>query len=856
MAMTSVRRHPRYAVDRPSLRARLDAGITAPLTLVVAPAGSGKTVLLSQWVMARRDVTIAWVDVARADTDPVVFGAHLVDAVTRADSRFGPLGVPVGTPDRGLGDPFVDAVAAELGDLEEVVIVLDDLHHLTGTKIVADLWRLVDRLPDNAHFIFASRVDLNLAWRRHRLSHGLVELRQAELAFDSEVTGRVIANITGVHVTAATAEAVTMHTEGWAAGVQLSALSMRFTEHPERVADHLAETDRLILDYLTEEIFDAQSPSRRRALLRLSVLDEMSASLVEAVAGVADGGRLLKELERESLFLIPVADRIGWYRFHHLFRDLLRYRLRASEPEREADSLNRAAQWLIARGETSTAVEYLIRAREWGRVCEIVLASSSEDYERLRTTTIARWLSLIPREVRVADPRVELLYGMVTGMSGRGARCVEIMRGLLAADVLDAGGRQLALTYIAASVYLQPHPDLFLEAADRSLAALRAEPDAVPPNLLGLTTRPLLEAVTYVSLARAHFLLGDLRAARTAAEASLAVPAAEYGPYRVQIAGTLALIEAWAGRLRRAGELADGALELARELSILAHPSPSDAHLARAIVAIQRGEAAIGAHSLHEGGIRAAVNQRTQLMWVAHAASSLIDPSGSDPGVIEPPGHPPPIVAQAVAALQWRDDRLSGNPRQPPRRPESTWSTLAFEQVATLLEQGAIGHARTMLAKARYHPDPAEPAAIVEYDIACAWLAAAEGHTVESRTHLLRALELAESEGLAYPIIAAGPAVLALVDDLTGPMTPFRAQISRSLRSPAAIAHELPTPLTSRERELLQYLPTRMTNGEIAAKCYISVNTVKTHMVHLYRKLGVADRTAAVAKAEELGLLR
>jgi LuxR family maltose regulon positive regulatory protein len=144
----------------------------------------------------------------------------------------------------------------------------------------------------------------------------------------------------------------------------------------------------------------------------------------------------------------------------------------------------------------------------------------------------------------------------------------------------------------------------------------------------------------------------------------------------------------------------------------------------------------------------------------------------------------------------------------------------------------------------------------LEHDIAWGWLAAAEGHTAESRRHLLRALDLAESEGLAYPFIAAGPSVLALLEAVPGPNRSFAELVSRGGRSSAAPTPELASPLTSRERELLQYLPTRMTNGDIAAKSYISVNTVKTHMVHLYRKLGVADRDAAVAKAEELGLLQ
>lgn len=850
--MTPTHRTPRHAVDRPALRARLDAGIAAPLTLIVAPAGSGKTVLLSQWASARPDLTIAWVDVSATDADPLVFAERLVDSLARVGVSLGPLDVPVGTADRGLGAPFVDAFLAELDNVKPIVVIFDDLHNLAGSAIASDLWEMVERLPDSTRFIFASRVDLNLAWRRHRLTHGLVEVRQSDLAFDTDLTTRALEKIVGEKVPLATADAIAAHTEGWAAGVQLSALSIRFATHPEKLTDQLADTDRIITEYLTEEVFDAQTSERQRALLDLSVLDEMSAGLVEEVTQLPDGRAVLADLERESLFIVPVPERVGWYRFHNVFRDLLRYRLRAAEPTRERDLLIRAAQWSADTGDTSTAVEYLLRARAWARVCAVLLASTREDYEKLRTTTIARWLSLVPREARLTDPRAEVLYGIVSGMSGRGARCIEIMRGLLADGVLDDGGRQVALTYIAACVYHQPHPDNFVAAARRSLAHLEAHPDATPPDLLGLTARPILEVVTYASLSRAQFLLGDLDAARTAAETALAD--CDYGPYRVHISGTLALIEAWAGRLHRASALAEGALDLARELGLLAHPSPADAHLARAIVSIQRGEAEIGAHSLHEGGIRAAVNQRTQLMWVAHAASSLIDPQGTDPSAIEPHGSPPPIVARAMTALQWRSDRLSGAPRSVPPQREPVWSTLAFEHVAAHLEHRAIGEARAVITEARFRRDAQRPAEAVEHDLAWAWLEAAAGHTLASRDHLQRALHLAEGEGLAYPILAAGPAVVKLVDALPGPPTAFRRAIVRSAKPLAG--NEPVSPLTSRERELLQYLPTHMNNIDIAAKCYISVNTVKTHMAHLYRKLGVSDRRAAVERARELGLVR
>jgi ATP/maltotriose-dependent transcriptional regulator MalT len=457
--------------------------------------------------------------------------------------------------------------------------------------------------------------------------------------------------------------------------------------------------------------------------------------------------------------------------------------------------------------------------------------------------------------VRLVNPRVELLYGILVGISGRGAQAVEIMQRLLSADVLDVGERQVALAYAAACVYFQPHADHFLDIAQQSLALLADQPSAIPPDLLHLTSRPLLECVSWGSLGRAHVLLGDIAAARAALESALASSGSGYGPYRVQILGTLAIAEAWAGRLQRATEMSDAALELARELSLLSHPAPADAHVARAIVAIQRGEPEAGAYSLHEGNIRAAANQRTQLMWIAHLASSLVDPRGTESSAIEPAGSAPPIVAKALSALEWRRARLSGHPRDAGRWLETQWSTLAFEQVAALLERGAAADARTMLERVRFVPDGTMPAARVENALAWAWVEHAEGRAVESRQRLTDALDLAESEWLAHPLIAAGPSVLALMRALPGRQSAFRQQLTQATASPADAMSRLAKPLTARELELLTYLPTRLTSPEIAVNLYVSVNTVKTHLAHLYRKLGVADRNAAIARAHELGLL-
>lgn len=844
-----------HAVDRPVLRSAIDAGIRAPLTVVVAPAGYGKSVLLTQWMHSRPDLSIAWLDITGVDVDASLFAARLVEALTAVEPDMPHPDAPVTTGDE-LGEAFLEALAASLASLGEVVIVLDDLHHISASGIAADLWRLADLLPANAHLIFSTRTDTRIGRNRHRLQHGLVELRQAQLAFSDEETALLLENITGRSVPQSAAATVARHTEGWAAGVQLSALTLRFETDIDRFADRLDETDRLIVDYLSEEVLDAQSAQRRRALLQLAALDEVSGGLAEAVAGVPDGELFLAELLNDSMFLIPVTDRRGRYRFHHLFRDLLRYRLRASDPGEEARVLLAAADWHLQWGEYPTAIEYLLRAREWERVFALLLASGRDVYDQVRTTTVARWLSLVPGDVRAKNIDAQLLYAIVAGMSGRAALTLEILQGLLGEDRLDAGHRQVALTYLAAGVQFLPHPEVYLEAGRRAVAALAEHPEAPVPVLLQLTHRPLLEALALVAIARGHFLIGELDAARNTLLRTLQTEGATYATYRVHLLGTLALVEAWSGRLQIALDLAAEALELAREHALLTHPAPADAYLARAVASIQRGEPEAGAIALHEGSVRAAANQRTQLMWVAHLAGTMIDPGGSDPANFEPSSAAPPIVRRTQLALEWRADRLRGEPRLQLSEPLTEWSTLAFEQVAALLARGEARRAREYLTAVRFTLDPMSPVAKIERGIALAWLGLSEGRTSEARAQLESALQVAEKERLLLVVTSVGPVIAELMAMLPAPQSAFRRLVQERLGvTRDAEAEELAEPLTARELEILALLPTRLTNTELAARYFVSVNTIKTHVGHIYRKLDVTGRDAAVARARELGLV-
>ncbi|MEV4688698.1 LuxR C-terminal-related transcriptional regulator [Microbacterium sp. LWH3-1.2] len=830
--------------------------MSAPLTLIVAPAGAGKTVLLSQWIQSRPDLGVAWIDVEAADDDSVHFAQRIVARLEAVDPRLSDLEATLGEPGGGLGADMVEALGGALEDVgRQVVVILDDLHHLSNRSTVEDLWILADRLPANAHLIFSSRTDLRLSWSRHRLQHGLVELRRAELAFDQTDTAAVLMQITGRHVDEDTAATVLRHTEGWAAGVQLVALTLRLHSGSDAVVDALDATDRQIVDYLSQEVLDAQTPERRQALLALSVLDEMSPGLVHTLTDAPDAGGFLRDLEDESMFVLPVPGRRDWYRFHHLFRDLLRYRLRASDPGAEVRLLRRAAAWHLAADDSSAAVECLLRARLWSDALDLILQRGRREYELGHTATVTRWLSMVPQEVRVARPDVRVLYGIMSGMTGRAVEAEETFRQIISDPATDDGHRLVAAAYLSAIVPFRPHPETYLADALNAVRLLQELSDVVVPDILQLTSRELLMTMACVSAGRAHLYLGQLDEARGWLETALGTAGGRYPPFRIHCFGVLSVVEAWSGSLRAATQHADEALDIARETSLLAHSSTADAYLARAIVAIQRGEPEVGAISLHEGNLRAASNQRSQIMWIAHAASKLIDPLGTDVTAIEPTGSPPPIVRRALLAARHRAARQAGEPHEA-IEPQRGWSMLAFEEIAALLAEANLPTARERLEQIPFRADSQKPASEVEHRILSGWLFALEGHSAPSRAELVSALEVAGPEWLVHPFIRAGRAVSQLIDALPGPPDRFRSLVVRlSQRVGRGGTDQLAEPLTSRELEVLAYLPTRLTNVEIAARCYVSVNTIKTHTAHIYRKLDVLRRSDAVARARELGLL-
>jgi LuxR family maltose regulon positive regulatory protein len=858
-----------YLVERPKLKRRLDAALSVPLALVVAQAGAGKTVLLNQWAGGHPEIPFVWIDVETADDDPVRFARRLLAGLAVVRPGVMDLARMSALNAGGLGRPLLQALASELASLPEVVVVLDDLHHLSNARLLGDIGLLVTALPANVHLIISTRVDPAIPWSRLRLRNRLLEIRQSDLAMTDQEAAELLTRVSRRDISANDLDVLISRTEGWAAGLQLAALTLKFQSDADGFVSEFGGTDRLIADYLAEEVLGAITEQGRSTLLRMSPLDTMTADLVDHVLERSDAQRLFERLGQESMFLVALDAHRERFRFHHLFRDLLRYRLRADHPEEEARLLIRAAEFHLSHGDLTSAIEYLLQAREWGRALDAIMTRGSDIFERGEMTTVIRWISTVPEAARLDRLDVALELGLLVGMRGEAARAVDILTRVANDPRATAGQQSVAHAWISATTQWNAHPADTIRASERALALLEAHPDMAIPDVMHLTTRELLATVAIGSGGRSQFLAGNLTSADAWITRALGSEGVTYPPFRVGLLGSLALLRVWCGRAAEAELLAAEALETAAASGLLTHPIIADAYFAEAMVAHERGIPDAAAAPLRDGTLRAEANHRTQLAWISRYARALLAVADGrfdealefvDLSKHDAVSAPAPVILERLVAVHMSALRRTGRSEESLRLrggvpPHS--ADVAFETAAALLALGRLEPARLLLTERRRLFQAEQPRGDVQRFAALAWAAELDGDHHIALEQIGMALDRAEADGLVEVFIAMDPVVLDLITEVA----PVRGGLSATILSrwrltqPLDANAGLPEPLTERELEILAYLPGHSTTAELAKLCFVSVNTLKTHVMHIYRKLGVTGRSDAITRARELGLI-
>ncbi len=899
-----VPRRRRTAVPRPRLAELLGRGGESTLTLVSAPAGFGKTTLLTEWLAAAGEGrSVAWLSLDERDDDPVLFWTYLVAAVRTAVPGLGESAGSV----LASSQPSTEAVvAALLHDLDavpgEVVLVLDDYHVVSAREVQDGMAYLLEHLPPRVRVVIAGRADPVLPLARLRARGELVEVRAAQLRFTPEETGAYLTGAMGLPLAAADVAALEERTEGWIAALQLAALSLQGRADAAGFIAGFAGDDRYVVDYLVEEVLQRQPDDVRNFLLQTSVLSRLTGPLCEAVTGRNGGQAMLEALDRGNLFVVPLDDRRQWYRYHHLFADVLRARLLAEQPDRVRELHTRAGGWYERTGDRSAAIEHALAAGDPERAADLVELAVPALFQGRQEATLRRWLEALPD--RLFPLRPVLNVGYAAALMQRG----------------EIDGVESRLRDAEQWLEIQPRPGTGTGASDRCRspsgemvvadeAEFRRLPGAIAlyraghARILGDAAGTLAHARRVLELADeddlvrrggaaallglVHWSSGDLESAlRWYAQGMSDLDRAGYSADVVGGAITLADMRIAQGRLGEAVRTYQAGLRRAEQATPVLRGA-ADMHVGLADLCRERGDLdaarvhlrASSALGEHAGLPQCRYRRRVGLARIrlldgdADGALDLLDEAEqlftSDFG---PPVRPVPAVRARVWIARGEEGRALGWARERNLSVEDELSylrefehiTLARALLARYRSERATGCLReTTALLARLLPAAEKgkrAGSVIEILLLQALAEQARGDVPAALEPLQRALALAEPEGYVAIFADEGRPLAALLravakqPAVAGYVRRLLAALDTTAAAPP-VRSGLIDPLSDRELDVLRLLATDLDGPDIARRLVVSLNTVRTHTAHIYAKLAVTNRRAAVRRAEELDLL-
>ena len=845
-------------VRRSRLLDRLDRGDQVRLALVVGPAGAGKTMLLADWLAASPERPSAWLSCDAADADPARFVAAIIEA-----ARYG-FGQPsIGEDARQLigldGEVSADAVAALADDLDVPdgvrVLVIDDFH-LAGAASADTLRWLVEYHPPSLQLVVASRVDPPLRVHRMRAHQDLVELRDGDLAFSEEETRSLLAGF-GVWLDEPELALVHRRSEGWAAGLQMAAISIQGSPDRATAAGRVQLHRHTVADYFLEEVLSHQPPEVAEFMLATSVLDELSVPACTALCGQGSA-KMLQFLYGTHMFIAIVDDEARTYRYHHLIREVLQTELHARDPAREQQLHEAAAQHLIEAGQAGAAARHLLAAGDQPAAFSLLSEGVVRDVLTNPAVSSALDLDEIRPEVFAGAPEfllplaAELLW---RGAFERGSRAVALARKCH----IDPGRQpELAVRLALVNMLHCTFTGQFDEAlAHREWARpFEAEADGVSDWIVTLDTLAMY-CHTYLG----HF--GEARQlADTLMSAQVSAPLTE-----VLCPGVISQAAFIEGALEESGALAAGTLTAARRLHFDRHYFVFHALRTTALLALERFDLAAAAEPVERAleivsGARPVFNYLAQLdrarIWAA--GGNYDEALASLPAARSALKSDSVLLAEAdelEARIRIGLGDRSGATRVIERLPGDRRMVMS---AIVALDAGNPGQAAQALSSA-----PGEGATIrSDLELRLLRASIAIGQSSPQAPALVRqALAVAERHDFIQTVVDTAPQLVEHVisDPHLYPRTrQLTALITAGLKArkraaPAPRQGKLLDPLTTAEIRVLEKLSERLTYTEIAADLYLSLNTVKTHLRHAYMKLGVTSRSSAVKRAASLGIL-
>jgi LuxR family maltose regulon positive regulatory protein len=868
-------------VSRPRLTERLNAGLQRKLTLISAPAGFGKTTLVSEWVR-QVDVPVAWLSLEESDNDPKRFLSYFVAALQ--------------TIDKDIGEDVVDALqSAQLPSMERVVtalinqvsalphglaLVLDDYHLITAQPIHQALAFLLDHLPVSVHLVITTRADPPVPIARLRGRGQLLELRQTDLRFGPAEAAEFLNRVMGLELSANDVSALASRTEGWIAGLQMAAVSMQGREDASSFVRALTGSNRYIMDYLLEEVLARQPQAVQTFLLQTSILKRLCGPLCDAVTGGQESQTILETLERTNLFVVPLDDQRAWYRYHRLFADLLRQQLLRTVPDIIPALHRQASQWLEQNGWVAEAIDHALSAQDFLRAAELIQRVAQATVMRSEFTTFMRWMERLPEEFVVDRPSLNIYRAWGLLLTGR---WLEVTRCYSHDQGTEAGlvSRRLAPMRALIAMFRGQLPD----AVELSRQALEGLPESdlflrsVAAWNLGLSRlaegdiragKQSLEEVVQMSQQMGNVLVvvmalcslaaqckrqGQLGEAKELNERALGL-AADHRGHRLPAASEplMALGELWRewNDLPTATRFVTDGIELTRQW---APTSALDGYLTLARVCQAQGDL---------NGVRDAISHAQQLavqfdatdlddvmvallqgrLWIAQgnieAAQRLAEQHefDKDAGWVEREG-----AVFALSRMRKYRHLLLARLRLAQHRPSD--ALVLLEPILSAMERQGRTHLMieilNLIGLAHHAQDDTDRA-----------LAALE-----------RSLTLAKPGGYVRSFVDEGVSMASLLYEAAarGIAPRYTGKLLAAFPAEEAVAAfhgasaEMIEPLTDRELQVLRLVAEGCSNQEIAERLFLSLPTVKWHTGNIYGKLAVKNRTQAVARARALAIL-
>ena len=845
------------------------------MTIISAPAGSGKTSLLRAWAdRPGRPYRLALVQVQRDQHDAQQFWLALLHAVRRASASASRPEPPAATPDFN-GQAMADRVLSELADDRgDLVLIIDDLHELTSADALAQLTRLLTSLPPHVHAVLAMRHDLRLRLHRLRLAGELAEIRGADLRFSERET-RELLDVCGIALSEAGAALLYQRTEGWAAGLRLAVISLAGHPDPERFVAEFSGSDRTVAEYLIAEMLERQPQEVQHLLLRTSILDRVNGELADLLTGSSGSERILLELEDANAFVVALDGERTWFRFHHLFGDLLQLELRRALPGEVPALHRRAAAWFIKHGEIIDAIRHVQAAGDWPGAARLLADHSFSLTLDGRAQTIQALLRAFPPgvdhpELALVRAGGDLIQGRLDEAAARLAVAeahaqtappdrqhrlrvtIASLKLSLARRRGDLAGVVEQAEFLSSPLTGQSDEDIALDSDLRAVALMNLGTVEAWSLGAGDAERHLLEgAVLAREIGRPYLEVGCLAQlgfaskihsfAVTQARCREAIALADRYGWGTEPVISPALITL-GGALIWTGDLDQGERWLHRAAQALAGDAGPGIrvllHIATGTLQASRGRLA---DALEE--FSAAEDLDAQLVGSHALASQVV---GSMLLMQARLGRP----AEARAFLAALDDERTGS------------GEISNARAAISLAEGDPAAALGALREVLEGTVPVIGYLTVLEACLLAGLAyRAQGDQRAANQAAERALALAEPDRPVLPFLMTG--ARELLEALPRHETAHAALLADVLDvmrgSSLAVNHRDPSPpaekLSPGELRVLGYLPTNLSRPEIATELSVSPNTVNTQIRSIYAKLGVSDRSSAVQRARELRLL-